>query len=613
MSMSINPVDLAAAAEGILNTQYLLQRERLLSASAQASRLLLEAPDAMKAMPEVLQLLGEAAQVDRTALAFAEIGPNGEKWLKIQAEWVTESLTDAHCPMSECGGTDPWNEPRSDQFCTMLQSGKSVVFCPDAARAIEGVSITSDKARTSAIVPILVDGEYVGVIGFDDWQRVREFDSSIVSALEIAAGLVGAALHRQRLVETMRRERELAAEERLSSATRANALLRSNLTKLARDADPQDFVSNILIDATRQLDAAAAYTIGFDKAANLWKAFIHVEGGKVAPPPYQAAATPEETRLGEVLTLFTEPSFYQVQPLDRIQWPGAAAWHAREGHKSVYLLPVVVGEQTVGCIGLAFMQDEALSAERAELALAVAHQITLCIGLKKLGMAAKDAAVLAERNRIGQEIHDGLAQGFTGILMQLGAAEEAMHECARNSPLPSILTRIHDLARQGLADARRSVMALRPDQTKRVGLELALRQLAERATVEGRATCSFEGAVIGDGLVPERQHELLRIATEAVSNALRHAHPTTVRIVLLEEIAQWTMSVIDDGRGMTLSPDLYAQQGYGLNNMRERAGAIGGEFLIESKPGEGTRIVVNLPRPHAANVSKLKAQHERRG
>src|SRR5688572_14082371 len=105
--MSINPLDLAAAAEGILNTQYLLQRERLLSASAQASRLLLEASDAMKAMPEVLRLLGEAAQVDRTALAFAEIGPNGEKWLKIQAEWVTESLSDT-CSLVECDGTDPW-------------------------------------------------------------------------------------------------------------------------------------------------------------------------------------------------------------------------------------------------------------------------------------------------------------------------------------------------------------------------------------------------------------------------------------------------------------------------------------------------------------------------
>ena len=597
--MSINPVDLAAAAEGILNTQYLLQRERLLSASAQASRLLLEAPDVMKAMPEVLRLLGEAAQVDRTALAFAEIGPNGEKWLKIQAEWITESLSDACCAMEgEC--PDPWNEPRSDQFCTMLQSGKSVVFCPDAARAIEGVSITSDKARTSAIVPILVDGDYVGVIGFDDWQRVREFDSSIVSALEIAAGLVGAALHRQRLVETMRRERELAAEERLSSATRANALLRTNLTKLARDPDPLDFVSNILIDATRQLDAVAAFTIGFDKAANLWKAFIHVEGGKVVPPPYQASAKPDETRLSEVLAQFPEPSFYQVQPLDRIQWPGAADWHTREGHKSVYLLPVVVGEQTVGCIGLVFMQDGALSTERAELALAVAHQITLCIGLKKLGMAAKDAAVLAERNRIGQEIHDGLAQGFTGILMQLGAAEEAMHECARSSPLPAILTRIRDLARDGLAEARRSVGALRPEQLKRQGLELALRALCERTTVDGRVKCHFDGGMNAEGFAPEKQHELLRIAQEAVSNALRHAHPNNVYILLMENETSWSLTVRDDGRGMTLNPELYAQQGYGLNNMRERAGAIGGKFHIESEPGKGTLVIVNLPRPQRA-------------
>ncbi len=106
--MSINPADLAAAAEGILNHQYLQQRERLLSASAQASRLLLESPDAMKAMPEVLRLLGEAAQVDRTALAFAEIGPNGEKWLKIKAEWISDTVQ-CPCDGEEDDGT--WTEP----------------------------------------------------------------------------------------------------------------------------------------------------------------------------------------------------------------------------------------------------------------------------------------------------------------------------------------------------------------------------------------------------------------------------------------------------------------------------------------------------------------------
>jgi signal transduction histidine kinase len=89
---------------------------------------------------------------------------------------------------------------------------------------------------------------------------------------------------------------------------------------------------------------------------------------------------------------------------------------------------------------------------------------------------------------------------------------------------------------------------------------------------------------------------LLRIASEAVSNALRHAHPAHVVITLTEDEAQWTVTVRDDGRGMTLMPELYAQQGYGLNNMRERARAIGGQFQITSKPGDGTHIVVVLPR-----------------
>jgi signal transduction histidine kinase len=592
MAMSINPLDLASTAEGVLNHQYLQQRERLLSASAQASRLLLESPDAMKAMPEVLRLLGEAAQVDRTALAFAEIGPNGEKWLKIKAEWISESV------LCHCDEDEETAETREDEFCSMLMAGKSVVFCPEAMQGYDGVSITSDKARTSAIVPILVDGDYVGAIGFDDWQRVREFDSSIVSALEIAAGLVGAALHRERLVDAVRVERERAAEERLSQLGRANALLRENLVRLARDPDPQDFVSNILLDATRQMDAAAAYAIGFDPAANHWRCFVHVENGKSGPPPYQLTAAPDETRILDVLKEFKEPVWYPLEPLDKLLWPGVADWHAREGHKSAYLLPLTFGDGTSkGCIGLVFRQTEALNAERAELALAIAHQVTLCIGLKKLGMAAKNAAVLAERNRIGQEIHDGLAQGFTGILMQLGAAEEAMHECARSSPLPAILTRIRDLAKDGLAEARRSVMALRPDQTRRVGLELALKQLAERSTVDGRVACTFEGTLNGDGLAPERQHELLRIAQEAVSNAVRHAHPGNVRILLEEEVRLWRLSVIDDGRGMTLMPELYASQGYGLNNMRERAQGLGGKFHIESHPGEGTRVIVTLPRP----------------
>src|SRR6202008_1213929 len=121
-----------------------------------------------------------------------------------------------------------------------------------------------------------------------------------------------------------------------------------------------------------------------------------------------------------------------------------------------------------------------------ELLVALAQQATLAVQLTRLAYSAKEAAVLVERTRIGQEIHDGLAQAFTGILMQLGAAEEFTPCKPKKSELAGILGRIRDLAREGLSEARRSVTALRFEQTRSAGLEIALRQLAERSTIPGR-------------------------------------------------------------------------------------------------------------------------------
>lgn len=566
-------------------------REKLLAATARASRLLLESPDAMKVMPDVLRLLGEAADVHRTALALAEIDAGGERWLVIKDEWISEELNE--CTNGETCGLEP--DQYSDIYCSMLQTGKSILYCRDTMPEREAVSITSDKARSSAIVPILVDGEYVGVIGFDDWRRARQFDSSIVSALEIAAGLVGAALYRERLLETMRRERERAAEERLTQLDRANTTLRANLNRLAGNPDVRDFIANMLLDASRQLDAAACYAAGLDEQKQ-WRIFLYVEDGKVGDPPFPAIVPAGNPGLADLLENSHGPVYFEIDKLDRPLWPEATSWHQKNGHRTAYLLPLVFGERNVGFLTLVFRQNEQLSPEKMQVVLALAHQATLAIGMKKLGIAAKEAAVLAERNRIGQEIHDGLAQGFTGILMQLGAAEEAMGDCSRNSPLPSILTRIRALAKDGLTEARRSVMALRPEQTRRIGLEFALRQLAERSTVDGRVDCVFEGGMSGEGLAPEHQHELLRIAQEAVSNAMRHAHPSSVRIGLQEGPTMWVLTVTDDGAGME-ELSTYAAQGFGLTNMRERASAIGGQWRVHSKRGKGTQVVVSLPRP----------------
>jgi signal transduction histidine kinase len=263
------------------------------------------------------------------------------------------------------------------------------------------------------------------------------------------------------------------------------------------------------------------------------------------------------------------------------------------------VMPLVFGDRTVGCVSLNFKHRESISPQANEILIALAQQATLAIELTRRAHSSKEAAVLGERNRIGQEIHDGLAQAFTGILMQLGAAEEIRGGYACGAPLAVVLTRIRDLAKEGLQEARRSVLALRQDQTRRGGLSLALAQLAERSTVTGRVKCSFEGEAVATGLPPEHEHALLRIAQEAVSNAVRHAHPKTVRILLTEEAKDWELAVIDDGEGMSDLPEHHAQQGFGLTNMRERAHAIGGYLLLETAPTAGTRIRVRLPKRQA--------------
>ena len=221
-------------------------RERLLAASARASRMLLEAPDAMAAMPTVLRELGEAAEVDRTAYAIAETDSGGASWLVIKSEWTAEYVVGERSNTIRM----PLGDRTSDCYCSQLSTGRSVYVChSDGPRA---VGIASELAKSSLIVPFLVDGEYAGAIGFDDCRQVREFDPAVVSALEIAASVIGAALHREKLVEAVRQERERAAEERVAELARTNATLRDNLDRLATAPDPYSFLGHTLLETARQ-------------------------------------------------------------------------------------------------------------------------------------------------------------------------------------------------------------------------------------------------------------------------------------------------------------------------------------------------------------------------
>src|SRR4029077_4720709 len=146
--------------------------ERLLTASAKASRVLLEAPVVRAAIPGVLALIGEAARVDRVNLMEARRGPAGERLATIVSEWSASSGV-THGPGTEPGCT--CDERDFAQMCAELRAGRSVCFNREAGYlgGIEGIG-----TRTKAIVPIFVDGEFTGVVGFDNTRLRRDIDAS---------------------------------------------------------------------------------------------------------------------------------------------------------------------------------------------------------------------------------------------------------------------------------------------------------------------------------------------------------------------------------------------------------------------------------------------------
>jgi signal transduction histidine kinase len=578
----------AHAALAIAAQQAGQPREQLLAASAQASRLLLESADVMATMPQVLRLLGEAADVDRTTLALAETGADGQRWLIMKGQWIAE------CFEAVPGAEAPsWTERRADCFCSELTAGRSVCLSPGMGRADS--SIASETAKSAVLVPFLIDGEYAGAMGFDRMRSERQFDSAVISALEIAASVVGAALQRERLIETVRREREAAAEQRVAELARVNGALRANLERLA--SQPAEFFDYLVLETTRLVGAACGTAVVQSYDSDRWQLGAFACDGQIERAPFADTVPRPGSPFMEYIVQLREPlHFLTADTAAEDCWPEFIEYHRSRGRDSLYLLPLTFGDRNIGFLALGFRVHDPLSSQTVELLVALSQQLTLALGMKRLAFSGKQSAVLAERNRIGQEIHDGLAQAFTGILMQLGAAEEIVGA----TPVAAVHKRIRDIAREGLTEARRSVLALRPDEERTGGLELALRQLAERSTVTDRIISRFEGGGAATGLPPEHEHALLRIAQEAVINAVRHAQPRNIRIQLGCEDSMLVLSVSDDGCGMQAAPELYAQQGFGLTNMRERAEAIGGRWQLVSTPEAGTVIRVRVPRGQAA-------------
>lgn len=211
---------------------------------------------------------------------------------------------------------------------------------------------------------------------------------------------------------------------------------------------------------------------------------------------------------------------------------------------------------------------------------------------------AEIASVLEERNRIARDIHDTLAQSFTSIIVHLEVASRKL----ATDPVTAqtCLQTSYELAQVGLAEARRSIAALRPQDLEQGDLYHALCLLATRifAFSDTNLICNCQGERYS--LLQTVEDHLLRIGQEALMNAYKYAEATEIQMHLTYEPNGCILYIKDNGKGFAWSDrrnrNPSDNHGFGLLGMQERAKRMGAQLTIQSTPGQGTDVYVCVNR-----------------
>ncbi len=277
-----------------------------------------------------------------------------------------------------------------------------------------------------------------------------------------------------------------------------------------------------------------------------------------------------------------------TDPRFRGWWPAA-----HPDMRSFLGVPIVAAEGVIG----AFYLTEKESGPRFEPAdqemieLLAAHA-AIAITNARLYEASRELSALSERNRLALELHDVVSQKLFSVVL---TAEAAATLLDRDPDAARVrLERVGTLARESLDDLRSLIDELRPPELERDGLAAALRKHVEVLAPLHQAAIEADlDEVPADA---ERDRQVLRIAQEALNNALRHAAATRVEVALRAPDGGLELEVADDGIGFDPDdPELRARR-LGLTSMEERAARIDGALEIDSVAGRGTRVRLRVGR-----------------
>jgi len=283
--------------------------------------------------------------------------------------------------------------------------------------------------------------------------------------------------------------------------------------------------------------------------------------------------------------------------------PHARLLTAQDAHQFFIGAPMATGNRIEGAIVLTRSNARgAFRSQHIDLLSTLTSAAALVVRNARLYARSEEAVIAEERTRIAREIHDGLAQDLSYLVMKISVAQKLAAQ-GKDKEVRKELTEISDQLRLDARDVRRIIYALRPIDIENQGFLTALTKFVKEFGNVNDVEVKLDVQGDASHLPPKSETALFRLTQETLNNIRKHAQAKNVWIDLQFDGQQTaTLRVRDDGCGFDLDQALVAahQRGsVGLVQMRERAERAGGTFTIDTAPGKGTRIEVVLPTREA--------------
>ena len=432
--------------------------------------------------------------------------------------------------------------------------------------------------RSSVTVPVSAGGHAIGVLHSQS-RRVNAFDEADQVVLQALAQEIGIAIENARIFEAERRRNEqMAAINGVAlnvSAVLTLGELLPHVVQLVRETFGYHTVGVFLLDENDEEIVLQAV----DSSDEM----LPVRGTRVLIGGEGIVGHVAGTGLPWITGDVSNDPFYSDLGFERVKT------------RSELAMPIKEGDVVVGVLDLHSAESDAFDDIDMLIAQTLANQLAVAIENARIFDETRDLAVLEERNRMAREIHDTLAQGFTGIVIHLEAGEDSM-----NDDLDELRGHIgvaKALARECLAEARRSVWNLLPEALERNPLDVIIADEVERfaATVNGSAEFTLLGA--RREFPAAARAAIMRICQESLTNIRNYADANKVHVTLDFTLDAVTLTVEDDGVGFDPGSIRIGegQGGFGLTGMRQRARLLRGDVDIISAPGKGTIVRARIP------------------